>query len=152
MPEKQTVQRARRAKAEGKKPTTQAGEFVREEMHHVREGKHGAQSRQQAIAIGLSKARKAGVAVPAKSKRSATKTKRATAKRTSTKRATTKRAPAKRATRTARGGTKQRKGTGTAGKRSTTSRRTSTKGRGRTTASRRGTSRGGASRKTRARS
>jgi len=61
MPEKKTLERARRAKKEGKPPTTQAGEFVREEMHHVREGKHGARSRQQAVAIGLSKARRAGV-------------------------------------------------------------------------------------------
>jgi hypothetical protein len=61
MPEKQTVERARRAKRQGKPPTTQAGEFVREEMHHVREGKHGARSRKQVVAIGLSKARRAGV-------------------------------------------------------------------------------------------
>ena len=61
MPEKKTLERARRDKGEGKRPSTQAGEFVREEMHHVREGKHGARSRQQAIAIGLSKARRAGV-------------------------------------------------------------------------------------------
>jgi hypothetical protein len=64
MPEKQTVQRARRAKAEGKAPSTQAGEFVREEIEHVREGKHGARSAKQAIAIGLSKARRAGVKLP----------------------------------------------------------------------------------------
>jgi hypothetical protein len=49
---------------EGKSPTTQAGEFVREEMHHIREGKHGARSTKQAIAIGLSKARREGVALP----------------------------------------------------------------------------------------
>src|SRR5438552_2035017 len=61
MPEEQTKKRARRDKAEGKSPTTQAGEFVREEIHHIREGKHGARSTKQAIAIGLSKARKAGV-------------------------------------------------------------------------------------------
>src|SRR5437588_2652884 len=61
MPEKETIERARQDKREGKSPTTQAGEFVREEMHHVREGKHGAGSTQQAIAIGLSKARRAGV-------------------------------------------------------------------------------------------
>ena len=61
MPEKQTVERARRARHEGKRPTTQAGEFVREEIHHVRAGKHGARSAKQAIAIGLSKARRAGV-------------------------------------------------------------------------------------------
>ena len=61
MPEKETIRRARRDKREGKAPTTQAGEFVREEMHHIREGKHGAASPKQAIAIGLSKARRAGV-------------------------------------------------------------------------------------------
>jgi hypothetical protein len=61
MPEKKTIDRARRDKRRGKPPTTQAGEFVREEMHHVKEGKHGARSRQQAVAIGLSKARRAGV-------------------------------------------------------------------------------------------
>jgi hypothetical protein len=61
MPEKRTIERAERDKREGKAPTTQAGEFVREEMHHIREGKHGAKSTKQAIAIGLSKARRAGV-------------------------------------------------------------------------------------------
>src|SRR5947209_10841603 len=61
MPEKSTLRRARRDKRRSKAPTTQAGEFVREEMHHVREGKHGARSTKQAIAIGLSKARRAGV-------------------------------------------------------------------------------------------
>lgn len=64
MPEQETLRRARRDKAEGKAPTTQAGEFVREEMHHIREGKHGAASPKQAIAIGLSKARRAGVKLP----------------------------------------------------------------------------------------
>jgi hypothetical protein len=61
MPEKKTKQRARRALRQGKKPSTAAGEFVREEIEHVREGKHGARSTKQAIAIGLSKARRAGV-------------------------------------------------------------------------------------------
>ena len=61
MPEQKTLERARKAKREGKAPTTQAGEFVREEIEHVREGKHGARSTKQAIAIGLSKARRAGV-------------------------------------------------------------------------------------------
>jgi hypothetical protein len=61
MPEKQTLKRARRDKRQGKSASTQAGEFVREEMHHIREGKHGARSTKQAIAIGLSKARRAGV-------------------------------------------------------------------------------------------
>jgi hypothetical protein len=65
MPEKETLRRARADKRAGKAPTTQAGEFVREEMHHVREGKHGARSTKQAIAIGLSKARRAGVKLPA---------------------------------------------------------------------------------------
>jgi hypothetical protein len=64
MPEKETVERAHQDAREGKAPTTQAGEFVREEIHHIREGKHGARSTQQAIAIGLSKARKAGVKLP----------------------------------------------------------------------------------------
>jgi Family of unknown function (DUF6496) len=61
MPEKKTLERARKAKREGKAPTTQAGAFVHEEIEHVREGKHGARSTKQAIAIGLSKARRAGV-------------------------------------------------------------------------------------------
>jgi hypothetical protein len=61
MPEKRTVQRARRKARQRKSPSTQAAEFVREEIHHVREGKHGARSTKQAIAIGLSKARRAGV-------------------------------------------------------------------------------------------
>jgi hypothetical protein len=64
MPERKTLERARRDKREGKAPTTQAGEFVREEIHHIREGKHGARSARQAIAIGLSKARRAGVKLP----------------------------------------------------------------------------------------
>src|SRR5881227_718580 len=64
MPEKETVERAKRDKRQGKAPTTQAGEFVREEIHHVREGKHGARSPKQAIAIALSKARRAGVELP----------------------------------------------------------------------------------------
>ncbi|MGH2377560.1 MAG: transcription elongation factor [Candidatus Limnocylindria bacterium] len=61
MPEKRTMKRAQRAKRQGKAPTTQAGEFVHEEITHVRRGKHGAGSTDQAIAIGLSKARRAGV-------------------------------------------------------------------------------------------
>jgi hypothetical protein len=61
MPEKRTIQKARKAKRAGKAPTTQAGEFVREEVHKIRRGEHGARSPRQAIAIGLSKARRAGV-------------------------------------------------------------------------------------------
>jgi hypothetical protein len=64
MPEQKTLQRARRDREQGKSPSTQAGEFVREEMHHIREGKHGASSAKQAIAIGLSKARRAGIDLP----------------------------------------------------------------------------------------
>ena len=64
MPEKETIERARRDKRQGKSPSTQAGEFVHEEIEHVREGKHGAASTKQAIAIGLSKARRAGVRLP----------------------------------------------------------------------------------------
>jgi hypothetical protein len=64
MPEKRTLQRARRDKREGKAASTQAGEFVREEMEHIREGKHGARSSKQTIAIGLSKARRSGVDLP----------------------------------------------------------------------------------------
>src|SRR3954469_16261846 len=60
MPERKTLQRARRAKRQGKRASTQAGEFVREEMHHVKSGKHGAKSRKQAVAIGLSKGRGGG--------------------------------------------------------------------------------------------
>jgi hypothetical protein len=79
MPEQETLRRARRDKREGKAASTQAGEFIREEMHHIREGKHGAQSAKQAIAIGLSKARRAGVglAPPKSGTASSTVTKRA---------------------------------------------------------------------------
>jgi hypothetical protein len=61
VPDQETIERARKDAEEGKSASTQAGEFVREEMHHIREGKHGASSTKQAIAIGLSKARRAGV-------------------------------------------------------------------------------------------
>jgi hypothetical protein len=89
MPDKQTLERARKDKREGKAPTTQAGEFVKEEMDHIREGKHGARSTKQAIAIGLSKARRAGVKLPpppagtksAKSKKTSKRTSRTTSAR-----------------------------------------------------------------------
>jgi len=70
MPDKETLERAEEDKKEGKSPSTQAGEFVREEIEHIREGKHGARSAKQAIAIGLSKARRAGVKLPAPKKAS----------------------------------------------------------------------------------
>ena len=74
MPERETLERAERDKEQGKSPSTQAGEFIREEIHHIREGKHGASSPQQAIAIGLSKARRAGVKLgPPKRGRSSAK-------------------------------------------------------------------------------
>jgi hypothetical protein len=77
MPEKRTIQRARSARRKGKSASTQAGEFVREEMHHIRGGKHGAQSTKQAIAIGLSKARRAGVKLkPPKQGKASVKTRR----------------------------------------------------------------------------
>jgi Family of unknown function (DUF6496) len=71
MPEQETIERAQEDEREGKSPSTQAGEFVREEMEHIREGKHGARSAKQAIAIGLSKARRAGVKLPPPKKGSA---------------------------------------------------------------------------------
>ncbi len=64
MPDKETLDRAHADKRAGKSASTQAGEFVREEIEHIREGKHGARSAKQAIAIGLSKARRAGVDLP----------------------------------------------------------------------------------------
>jgi hypothetical protein len=81
MPEKATLRRARADKRSGKAPSTQAGEFVREEMHHVREGKHGARNPKQAIAIGLSKARRAGVKLGAPAKGRASEATRKKAKR-----------------------------------------------------------------------
>jgi hypothetical protein len=85
MPDRRTIERAREDAREGKAPSTQAGEFVREEIDHVREGKHGVRSPKQAIAIGLSKARKAGIKVPPAPRGSASekKTKRAARKRSS---------------------------------------------------------------------
>jgi hypothetical protein len=99
MPERKTMERARKLKRRGKAPTTQAGEFVREEIEHVREGKHGARSTKQAIAIGLSKARRAGVKLkPPKRGQASARTRKSAArdyragrsgarKKTSTKRA-----------------------------------------------------------------
>lgn len=64
MPTKKTIQRARRKKREGKKPATQAGEFVREEMRRYERGDSDIKSKKQAVAIGLSEARRAGVKLP----------------------------------------------------------------------------------------
>ena len=81
MPDKRTLERAAKDKREGKAPSTQAGEFVREEIEHIREGKHGARSTEQAIAIGLSKARRAGVKLPPPKKGTTSKKTRKRAKR-----------------------------------------------------------------------
>jgi hypothetical protein len=81
MPEKKTLERAAKDKREGKASTTQAGEFVREEIEHIREGKHGARSTEQAIAIGLSKARRAGVDLPPPEKGTVSKKTRRSASR-----------------------------------------------------------------------
>ena len=81
MPEKKTLDRARKDKREGKSASTQAGEFVHEEMDHIREGKHGARSTKQAIAIGLSKARRAGVKLPPPKKGTTSRRTRQQAKR-----------------------------------------------------------------------
>jgi len=86
MPEKETLERAEQDKEEGKSAGTQAGEFVREEIHHIREGKHGAASAKQAVAIGLSKARRAGVDLPPPKKGRVSETTRKAAAR-DTKRA-----------------------------------------------------------------
>ena len=97
MPEQETLERAREDAREGKSPSTQAGEFVREEIHHVREGKHGAKFAKQVIAIGLSKARRAGVklGVPkgkASTRKKAAQDAKAAKRRTSKKSATRSRA------------------------------------------------------------
>lgn len=81
MPEKATIERVRQKKRAGKAPTTQAGEFVREEVEHVKAGKHRGKSRKQAIAIGLSKARRAGVPVKPPKKGQAKEKTRRTAER-----------------------------------------------------------------------
>src|SRR5688572_33511572 len=111
MPEKETLERARHDKREGKAASTQAGEFVREEIEHIREGKHGARSTKQAIAIGLSKARRAGVDLPAskgssqetkeQAKRDMREASKGGTKKTSAKRARATRAALKREGRSA---------------------------------------------------
>lgn len=97
MPEKKTLERAQKDKQEGKAPSTQAGEFVREEMEHIREGKHGARSSKQAIAIGLSKARRAGVDLkpPAEGKSSEATRKKAETDRKAGTKSAAKKSPAK---------------------------------------------------------
>ena len=105
MPERETIKRARRDKRQGKAPSTQAGDFVRDEMHHIREGKHGARSTKQAIAIGLSKARRSGVKLgkPPASAKSSTKRSAASASRASHRR----RRPSSRRSRAVKGALKR---------------------------------------------
>jgi len=99
MPEQETIERAREDEREGKSPSTQAGEFVREEIHHVREGKHGARNTKQAIAIGLSKARRAGVKLGTPNpKTSAARTRKKAAQDTARSRRRTKPSAKPRAT------------------------------------------------------
>jgi hypothetical protein len=113
MPEKKTREAAARDKREGKSASTQAGEYVKEEIEHVREGKHGVKSTKQAIAIGLSKARRAGVkAKPSKTASKATKKKAAQdtkASKSAKKTSTTRSAGAKKALKTASRGTTAKK-------------------------------------------
>ena len=97
MPEKETLRRAAKDRRAGKSASTQAGEFVRQEMHHIREGKHGAKSAKQAIAIGLSEARRAGVPIKRKGESAGRPERKATrkpsAKRSRATRAALKREP-----------------------------------------------------------
>jgi hypothetical protein len=104
MPEKTTLERARKDRRSGKSAGTQAGEFVREEMHHIREGKHGARSAKQAVAIGLSKARRAGVALktPKKGKTSSKTRRNAARDAAAGRRRSTRRPSAKRSRATTR--------------------------------------------------
>jgi hypothetical protein len=81
VPDKEVIEKAKRKLRAGERPTSAAGEFVREEMHHIREGKHGARSPEQAIAIGLSKARRAGIPLPPPAKGAAKKKTQESAKR-----------------------------------------------------------------------
>jgi hypothetical protein len=108
MPERETIERARRDARGGKSPSTQAGEFVREEMHHIREGKHGARSTKQAIAIGLSKARRAGVKLRPPKKGTASERTRRSAERSYQKgRSGTAKRPSARRSRAVKGALKR---------------------------------------------
>ena len=107
MPDKETLKRARRDKEEHKSPSTQAGEFVREEMDHIREGKHGARSTKQAIAIGLSKARRAGVKLKPPAKGKASERTRKQASRDYAKGSKSHRAPSKTRSRAVTGALKR---------------------------------------------
>jgi hypothetical protein len=100
MPEKRTLERAEKDKREGKSASTQAGEFVREEIDHIREGKHGARNSKQAIAIGLSKARRAGVKLaPPKAGKVSKRTRKQAARDTAKGSSSSKRAPSRKRSR-----------------------------------------------------
>ncbi len=118
MPEKKTVERARKDKREGKSASTQAGEFVREEMEHIRTGKHGARSSKQAIAIGLSKARRAGVKLaPPKAGTTSERTRKQASRDLKKGKTAKKKAPSARRSRAVRSALK-REGRSAASKRS----------------------------------
>src|SRR3954468_11415588 len=106
MPEEEVIERAREDEREGKSPSTQAGEFVREEMEHIREGEHGARSPEQAIAIGLSKARRAGVKLPPP-KRGKARTKRQARRDLAKGRAAHRRKPSAKRSRATKGALKR---------------------------------------------
>ncbi len=106
MPEEETIEQAREDEREGKSPSTQAGEFVREEMEHIREGEHGARSPEQAIAIGLSKARRAGVKLPPP-KRGKARTKRQVKRDLSKGRAGSRKKPSRKRSRATKGALKR---------------------------------------------
>jgi hypothetical protein len=108
MPEKRTIEKAKKDKREGKAPSTQAGEFVHEEIEHVRRGKHGARSAKQAIAIGLSKARRAGVKLPPPAKGQASAETRKQAAR-DVRKAWSKRKPSPRRAKAVEGALKREK-------------------------------------------
>jgi hypothetical protein len=106
MPEEETIERAREDERQGLSPSTQAGEFVREEMEHIREGKHGARSPEQAIAIGLSKARRAGVKLPPP-KRGKARTKRQAKRDLAKGRKARRRKPSRKRSRAVKGALKR---------------------------------------------
>jgi len=107
MPDKKTIERAKEDEREGKSPSTQAGEFVHEEMDHIREGKHGARSAKQAIAIGLSKARRAGVKLPPPKQGASQRTKTQAARDTAKGQSSSRKAPSARRSRATRAALKR---------------------------------------------
>ena len=143
MPEKSTIKAARKDLAQGKSPSTAAGEFVRQEIEHVRQGKHGAKNAKQAIAIGLSEARHAGVDIPENPNRRTRKragTKRRTAKKSTTRARAVKKALKRQPRRAASKQALSRQAKQTARKRGATARSASAKKAARTRSRERGRS------------